>query len=50
MKEIAKEAEKRDPGVMDSIGGFFGQHPEIVKSLGGAALAIALGHIANRMK
>ena len=50
VKEIAKEAEKRDPGVMDSIGGFFGQHPEIVKSLGGAALAIALGHIANRMK
>ncbi|HEX6362961.1 MAG TPA: hypothetical protein VFZ93_08395 [Albitalea sp.] len=50
VKEMAEEAEKRDPGVMDRIGGFYGQHPEVVKALGGAALAIALGHIANRMK
>jgi hypothetical protein len=50
VKEIAAEAEKRDPSVMDQVGGFFGQHPEIIKGLGGAALAIALGHIANRMK
>jgi hypothetical protein len=50
VKEIAREAEQRDPGVLDTIGGYFAQHPEIVKGLGGAALAIALGHIANRMK
>ena len=26
------------------------QHPEVFKALGGAALAIALGQMANRMK
>ena len=33
---------------MDLIGNFYAKNPEIVKVLGGAALAIALGRIANR--
>ena len=33
---------------MDQIGNFYAKHPEVVKVLGGAALAIALGRIANR--
>ena len=48
--EIAQAAEKKDPGVMDQIGSVYAQHPEVVKVLGGAALAIALGHMAQRMK
>ncbi|MED5621851.1 hypothetical protein [Ideonella sp. BN130291] len=47
--EIAQEAEKKDPGVMDKIGSVYAQHPEVVKVLGGAALAVALGHMAQRM-
>jgi len=39
-------AEKANPGVMDQIGSFYAKNPEIVKMLGGAALAIALGRIA----
>lgn len=50
VREIAEEAQRKDPGVMDRVGGLFAEHPEIVKGLGGAALAIALGQIANRMK
>lgn len=50
VQEIANEAEKRDPSILDRIGSFYGQHPEVVKGLGGAALAIALGQIANRMR
>jgi hypothetical protein len=50
VREIAEEASKKDPSVMDRVGGFYAEHPEIVKGLGGAALAIALGQIANRMK
>jgi hypothetical protein len=50
VKEIAAEAEKKDPSILDRIGGFYGQHPDVVKGLGGAALAIALGQIANRMR
>jgi hypothetical protein len=50
VREIAEEAQKQDPGVLDRIGGFYAQHPEIVKGLGGAALAIALGQMATRMR
>ena len=50
VREIASAAEKHDPGVLDRVGAYYAQHPEVVKVLGGAALAIALGQIANRMK
>ena len=50
VREIATEAQKKDPGVLDRVGAYYAQHPEVVKVLGGAALAIALGQIASRMK
>ena len=48
VREIAEQAEKANPGVIDQIGNFYAKHPEVVKLLGGAALAIALARIANR--
>ena len=48
VRDIAEEAEKSDPGILDRVGGFYAQHPDLVKMLGGAALAIALGRMANR--
>lgn len=50
MQEIAEAAERKDPNVMDKVGAFYAQHPELVKVLGGAALAIALGQVATRMR
>jgi hypothetical protein len=50
VKEIATAAQKEDPSVLDRVGAYYGQHPEVVKILGGAALAIALGQIGNRLK
>lgn len=50
VKEIAVAAEKQDPGILDKVGAYYAQHPEVVKVLGGAALAIALGQMAQRMK
>ena len=50
VQEIAVAAEKTDPGVLDKVGAFYAQHPEVVKVLGGAALAIALGQVATRMR
>jgi len=50
IRDIAAAAEKKDPSVLDKVGAYYAQHPEIVKVLGGAALAIALGQMANRMK
>ena len=50
VREIAEQAEQTDPSVLDRIGGFYGKNPELVKMLGGAALAIALGRIAQRRR
>ena len=47
---MAQAAEKQDPGVLDRVGAYYAQHPEVFKVLGGAAMAIALGQIATRMK
>jgi hypothetical protein len=49
VQEIATHAEQNDPGILDSIGGFYAQHPQLVKTLGSAAVAIALAGVANRM-
>lgn len=48
--QIAAAARQKDPGIMDRVGAFYGQHPQVVKALGGAALAIALGQIATRLQ
>ena len=50
VREMAEEAEKRDPSILDKVGGMAAQHPETLKILGGAALAIALGRVAQNMK
>lgn len=47
VRDIAAHAEKQDPSVVDKLGGFFGQHPDLVKGLGGLAVAVLLGKMAN---
>jgi hypothetical protein len=48
VEEIAKEAEKRDPSVIDRVSEIFAEQPHLLKVLGGAALAIALGSMARK--
>ena len=50
VREVAAAAEKSDPSIMDRIGAYYAEHPEVVKVLGGTALAIALGQMATRMR
>ena len=45
---IAAEAEKKDPSIVDRISKGFADQPQLLKVLGGAALAIALGRMAQR--
>ncbi|HVF50162.1 MAG TPA: hypothetical protein VNA19_08750 [Pyrinomonadaceae bacterium] len=45
---IAEEAAKRDPSIIDSISNVYAEHPTLIKTLGGAALTIALAKIAQR--
>lgn len=45
VEEIAATAEQHNPAIVDRIGAFYAGHPELVKTLGGAALGIVM----NRM-
>ena len=47
VQEIAATAEQHNPGIVDHMGNFYAEHPTLVKALGGAALAIVLGRIAQ---
>ena len=47
VEEIAGTAEQHNPGIVDRIGDFYAEHPQLVQALGGAALAIVLGKIAQ---
>jgi len=48
VEEVAREAEKKDPSIVDRISEVYAKQPELLKVLGGAALAIALGRMAQR--
>jgi len=48
VQEIAAHAEKQDPTVVESISRFYADHPTLVKTLGAAAMTIAIRKIARR--
>jgi hypothetical protein len=48
VEELAQQAEQRDPSIVDMASNFYAEHPQLVKTLGAAALAIALAKIAQR--
>lgn len=48
VEDLAREAEKKDPSVIDKISRVFAEQPQLLKTLGGIALAIALGRVAQR--
>ena len=50
VEEIAREAEKNDPTVIDRVSDFYAEHPTLVKSLGAVALAIAMRGMAGQKR
>jgi hypothetical protein len=50
VQDLASRAEQHSPGIFDKLGSFYAQHPQLVKTLGSAALTIALAKMANRMR
>ncbi|MES2317689.1 MAG: hypothetical protein V4631_09365 [Pseudomonadota bacterium] len=50
VKQIAEQAEQDNPSIVERMGDFYAEHPQLVKTLGGAALAILLGRVAQGMK
>lgn len=45
---IASHAEQHNPGIVDQMSGFYAQHAGLIKTLGGAALTIALAKMAEQ--
>lgn len=50
VQQLAAHAEKSDPSIVDKASAFYAQHSTLVKTLGGAALTIALAKVAERQK
>ncbi len=50
VQQMAAHAEKADPSIVDRASAFYAQHTTLVKTLGGAALSIALAKVAERQK
>lgn len=48
VQQLAEHAQNQNPGVIDHMSRFYAQNPTLVKALGGAALAIALGKMAKK--
>lgn len=48
VQQVAQQAEKHDPSIVDRASQFYAQHPGVVKTLGGAALSLILANIASR--
>lgn len=48
VQRIATYAEQRDPSIVETVSQFYAEHPGLVKTLGGAALTIAMRKIASR--
>ncbi len=48
VQQAAAHAEQHDPSIIDRVSEIYAQHPTLVKTLGAAALTMALSHLANR--
>jgi hypothetical protein len=50
VEQAAEEARKQDPTVIDRVSDFYAEHPTIVKTLGAAALGVAMSHLAKQKR
>lgn len=45
--DLAQQAEKNNPSIIDTAGKFYAQHPTLVQSLGAVALGEVLSHMSR---
>jgi hypothetical protein len=50
VQQIANHAQQNNPGIVEHMSDFYAQHSGLIKTLGGAALAVALAKIADAQK
>jgi hypothetical protein len=50
VQELAMQAEKANPSIVETLSGFYAQHGALLKTLGGTVLTVVLAKIAQRQK
>lgn len=50
VQQLATHAEQSNPSVVDAVSTFYSQHATLIKTLGGAALTVALSKVAERQR
>ena len=48
VSDIANQAQKQNPSIVDAVSGFYAQHPALVKTLGIAALSMIMSRVSHR--
>jgi hypothetical protein len=48
VQQMAAQAERRNPSIVDEVSSFYAQHPQVVKAVGGLAITVALQHMLGR--
>jgi hypothetical protein len=48
--ELAAQAQQNNPSIVDEAGGFYAQHPTLVKALGAGALALVMSHMSQNQR
>jgi hypothetical protein len=47
--QLAEQAGKKDPSIIDTVSSFYAQHPTLVKTLGAGSLALIMSHISRQI-
>ncbi len=48
VRQLADTAQRNDPSIVDRAGQFYAQHPQLVRGLGAAALAMVMAHVSQQ--
>jgi hypothetical protein len=46
--QMAEQAERQNPSIVDQASNFYAQHPTLVKALGAGSLALIMSHLSRR--
>jgi len=49
VQDVVNHAHQTDPGIADQLAGFYAQHSGLIKTLGGAALAVAFAKMKDHV-
>lgn len=47
VQQLAEQAQKNNPSIIDEAGAFYAQHPTLIKALGAGSLAMIMSHMSQ---